>query len=218
MADSNVTQIGDAKARCAGAELSYKQVEDATEQANDLVATISEIHAQSWALFDLISAYEDDYATDDDQGEMIVRLRHLSSILRDQLDAAKGRTSNLHMTAKRLLAAVDTPGADTGEEAAELAHPNTVSASDSESEVLKKMQSAVELMDCRSQESLGDIESIALIAAASLDNLHPNQAREHVGRALRAIAHKAMETMNEINCDAERVGCNYKEDREVTHG
>jgi len=69
-----------------------------------------------------------------------------------------------------------------------------------------ELESAVETMDRHSQETFHEIEAIAVVAAAALDQAHTRQVRTHLRTLLDAIAYKALDTMNEINCAAEGVG------------
>lgn len=69
----------------------------ATELADSLSDSIGEIRAQSGALRDLLSCYEDDHAgdVDEEQGERIVQLRRLAEILHNLTNTAGKRVGEV---------------------------------------------------------------------------------------------------------------------------
>jgi hypothetical protein len=195
MADSKSTQIKDPASR-----------EDASRAANAVRDSISEIHAQAWALFDLLDAFESEYAADDEQGEQIVRLRQLSGILQSRAGSAKQEALRLVSVVESsppvaLSVSNDTPATADGGQDAEA------------SATLSELESAVRTMDRHSQVAFEEIEALAEVACAALTQADTPKVRTHLRALMDSISYKAQDAMNEINWAAEKVGCNHKEAR-----
>lgn len=84
-----------------------------------------------------------------------------------------------------------------------------VAESDSEEE-LKLLKKAVNMMDALSQEGFDQIIAISGLILRSLEI--PDPDLNDISYAVKAIKGKADDIMNCINCEAENVGCNYKDD------
>jgi hypothetical protein len=101
---------------------------------------------------------------------------------------------------------------------AETEAPASGAADAEEPATLSELKSAVRTMDRHSQVAFDEIEALAEVADAALTQVDTTKVRTHLRTLMGSISYKAQDAMNEINSAAERVGCNYKEDREVAHG
>ncbi|WP_347275782.1 hypothetical protein [Candidatus Kuenenia sp.] len=79
---------------------------------------------------------------------------------------------------------------------------------------IQELRTAVNNMDRLSQEVLSEIASIAKLASHRIKTLKLGYQLLDVDNALKAIWLRAEDIMNCINCEAEQVECNYKEDAE----
>jgi hypothetical protein len=77
---------------------------------------------------------------------------------------------------------------------------------------IKDLCNAVKNVDCFSQEACSGICAIAGLTLLALEN--PDTGLETIAAALRDIVYKADVLMNDINAEAERVGCNFVDEKE----
>lgn len=77
-------------------------------------------------------------------------------------------------------------------------------------EELRLLRNAVNTMDALSQEGFDQIIAISRLIMRSLET--PDPDLNDISFAVKAIKGKADDIMNCINCEAENVGCNYKDD------
>jgi hypothetical protein len=75
---------------------------------------------------------------------------------------------------------------------------------------LHRLQAAVTDMDALAQQGFSEILAIAKLALAAMETPDGYRQPETIAQALRAICGKAAAIENDINCQAEEVGCNYR--------
>ncbi len=73
-----------------------------------------------------------------------------------------------------------------------------------------RLQEAVRIMDAYSQEGFNKIVGISGVISKSLEAREID--RHALSFAIKAIMEKAEDAMNSINCEAEAVGCNFKDE------
>lgn len=78
---------------------------------------------------------------------------------------------------------------------------------------VEKLQGAVEFMDALAQQGFAEIIAIAKLALGSLQNPSGYVHLENIVQALEVIAGKAHDVNNTVNCAAEEVGCNYRDEK-----
>lgn len=71
------------------------------------------------------------------------------------------------------------------------------------------LRDVVELLDGLAQEGLEEINAIASLALAYMENPNSYNHTENLAHALIAIRGRAQMTMSCINSEAEGVGCNH---------
>ncbi|TAK75615.1 MAG: hypothetical protein EPO12_18310 [Aquabacterium sp.] len=77
-----------------------------------------------------------------------------------------------------------------------------------------KLAGTIELIDALSQETLAGIGAVARLARMAAEAKKSVQADEQaVHQALGLIEYMADDLMERVSNEAERVGCNFKEDR-----
>lgn len=76
---------------------------------------------------------------------------------------------------------------------------------------IRRLQAAVYDMDCLAQGGFSEISAIAKLALAAMETPDGYRHPETIAQALRAIWGKADDIENCINCEAEEVGCNYRD-------
>jgi hypothetical protein len=74
-----------------------------------------------------------------------------------------------------------------------------------------KLREAITEMDSMAQDAFSEIATIAKLALASLETPEGYSNIEGIARVLNFICGKALDAENYINCTAEGVGCNYKD-------
>ena len=74
----------------------------------------------------------------------------------------------------------------------------------------KLLRDALEMIDGWSQTATDKIAAVANLAHSALEGVREHQA-DNVRHALLLIGELAMDLQNHINCQAERVGCNYSD-------
>lgn len=75
---------------------------------------------------------------------------------------------------------------------------------------VQELRNTVEFMDCLSQDGFSEISSIAQLALSILETPDGYRRLDNIANALRAIWVRADDTLNCINYEAEKLGCNYK--------
>lgn len=78
---------------------------------------------------------------------------------------------------------------------------------------IDKLKSAVYEMDCLSQCGFDEISAVARLALIALESPRAYQNLEHIAQAFVVILNRADDFMNSINCEAEKVGKNYKDEQ-----
>lgn len=78
---------------------------------------------------------------------------------------------------------------------------------------LHKLHGVIEDMDALAQGGFSEIRAIAKLALAALQTPEGYLYIENIVQALLAIQGKAEDINNCINCAAEDVGCNFKDER-----
>lgn len=77
---------------------------------------------------------------------------------------------------------------------------------------IRVLRAAINDTDRLSQECLSEIASIANLASFRIKALNPGGHLDDIDNVLTAISYRAEYLMNSINCAAEEVGCNHKEE------
>lgn len=83
--------------------------------------------------------------------------------------------------------------------------------SNTESDNINELRSAVNTMDYIAQKGLSEISAIAELALLALETTKPYRNPEIIAQALSAILTRSGDIENGINCEAESVGCNFKD-------
>lgn len=78
--------------------------------------------------------------------------------------------------------------------------------------MLEKLQSTITTMDCFSQNGFSEISTLADMALDLMETEQAYLSPETIAQVLTTIRDKAKETENLINCEAEGVGCHYKDE------
>lgn len=90
--------------------------------------------------------------------------------------------------------------------------------SNTKSDNIEDLRSAVYEMDCLAQHVLSEISAIAKLALLSLETPYVYRNPEIIAQALYAILGSSEGIMNCINSEAENVGCNYTDPKaELRH-
>jgi len=76
---------------------------------------------------------------------------------------------------------------------------------------IEQLSEAVSDMDRRSQTTFGEIATVAKLALERLETPNCLRDTETLATVLSLIWNKALDAQNYINCEAERVGCNYQD-------
>ncbi|MBL8420147.1 MAG: hypothetical protein JNK92_05870 [Dechloromonas sp.] len=77
---------------------------------------------------------------------------------------------------------------------------------------LQKLQSTIEDIDALSQDGFSEISTLASMALKLMEAEHTYPCQETIAQVLAIIQSKAQDIKNIINCTAENVGCNYKDE------
>ncbi|KAI3598738.1 hypothetical protein D8I24_5684 [Cupriavidus necator H850] len=80
---------------------------------------------------------------------------------------------------------------------------------------VKELRATVNAIDALSHEGFSEIAAIAGLAMASLETPSGCLRMEDIAHALRAIRTKADDIANCINWEAEKVGCNHKDEAQM---
>lgn len=74
------------------------------------------------------------------------------------------------------------------------------------------LKEAVEFMDCLSQAAFNEIELVARLTLRYMEHPDCYSHLDEIGDALTFILGKAQSAMNDINCTAENVGCQFDDE------
>ena len=73
-----------------------------------------------------------------------------------------------------------------------------------------QLREAITEIDCMAQSAFSEIATLARLVLHSLETKEPYNNPESLADVLTVIWGKALDAENYINCMAEGVGCNYK--------